>query len=303
MSFSVLILGSNSATPTLSRNPTSQVVSCGADNFLVDCAEGTQMQLMKYAVKRGKIHHIFISHLHGDHYFGLIGLLTSMHLQGREKALWVYGPPLLREIIDIQLRASNTKFHFPLHFVETRTDTLRLLFENEYLSIFSFPLSHSLPTTGFLFREKPGRRRIVKERIAGLNIPPAYFRRIIEGEDFMDEQGKIYRNDYLTAAPPPPGAYAYCSDTAYDERIIPVIEGVDLLYHEATFAAEMEETARERRHSTARDAALIAKKAAVKRLILGHFSSRYDDVSILEKEASAVFPDVSCVADGDVFDV
>ena len=301
MNFSVLILGSSAAIPTGERNPTSQLVKYHNQSFLIDCGEGTQMQIRKYAAKMGGIQHIFISHLHGDHYFGLIGLLSSFHLLGRDKALWIYGPAPLKEIIDVQLRASNTVLRFPLHFVETRTDTFHLLFEHERIRVFSFPLRHSLPVTGFLFREKPGKRKIIKERIEGLNIPPAYFRRIIEGEDFTDEQGKIYRNDYLTYPPPPPRSYAYCSDTAYDERIIPFIKGVDLLYHEATFGADMQEVARERLHSTTRDAASIAKKAEVKSLIIGHFSPRYEDVGDLMKEASEIFPYVQAVADGDVY--
>jgi ribonuclease Z len=303
MNFSVTILGSNSAIPTTSRNPSSQLINHNENYFLVDCAEGTQLQLRKHRIRMQKIKNVFISHLHGDHYFGLIGLISTFHLLGRKDKLTIYAPSKLKDIVDLQLSASDTILNYELSFVDTHTDTIRLLYENPKLQVFSFPLEHSLPTTGFLFKEKKGERKIRKERIKTIDIPSHFFRQILDGDDFVDADGKLYSNAYLSSPPPPPRTYAYCSDTRFSKKISGFVKNVDLLYHEATFMEELKDVASERGHSTAREAALIAQTAKVKRLLIGHFSSRYQNVKDIENEAREVFVNTIAVDDGDVYSI
>jgi ribonuclease Z len=327
MTFSVLVLGSNSAIPTLTRNPSAHLLNASERLFLIDCAEGTQLQLRRYHVHFQRIRHIFISHLHGDHFYGLIGLLTSFHLLGRKEELHLYGPLELWHILRIQLDASQTRLIYPVMFHELTGDgrtgdqkTSRgkqdpgsngrkqipgtnLLYEDDLLTIHSFPLLHSIPTWGFLFREKLQPRKIRKEILNRLTIPNEWMNRIKNGEDYVDEEGKNYANRELTLDPPKPRSYAYCTDTAYTETIVPVIRSVDLLYHEATFMNDMAEAAREKYHSTAAEAAAIAKSAGVKKLIIGHFSARYDDLGPLLEEARVVFPETELADDGRVFSV
>lgn len=303
MIFKVIILGSNSAIPTVKRNPTAQVLNHNERLFLIDCAEGTQLQLRRYRIRMQRINQIFISHLHGDHFFGLIGLISSMHLLGRKKELHIFGPSPLKEILDMQLEASQTELAYPLNFHEINPNESQGIYEDEKLVVSTIPLNHRIPTCGFLFKEKTGKRRLKKAIIKSLDIPVGEFLRIKEGADFTDASGKTYKNSEITDEPIPAKAYAYCSDTSYFEPIIPLIEGVDLLYHEATFMQDKAEAAAEKFHSTSTEAATIAKKAGVKKLLLGHYSNRYDTLTGLLEEARAVFPETDVAIDGKAFDV
>jgi ribonuclease Z len=301
--FNITILGSNSAIPTTERNPTSQLVNYNDHLFMVDCGEGTQVSLRRMHVHFQKINHIFISHLHGDHFFGLIGLISSMHLLGRTKKLTVYGPPELNDIIDLQLRVSLTELQYPLVFHPTQAEIPQQLFENEFLAISSFPVLHRIPTTGFLFREKPGERRIRKEVIEMLNIPVHEIGSIKRGADFRDSKGRLHLNSSLTSEPSPLRSYAFCADTAYYENIIPVVKGVDLLYHETTFMQDKAANAAEKFHSTTKEAATIALKAGVKKLLIGHYSARYDDLLPLLEEAKEVFPLTELAIEGSRYSI
>ena len=301
--FSVTILGSSSATPTSERNPTSQLVNHRDKLFMIDCGEGTQVTLRKMKVHFQRINHIFISHLHGDHFYGLIGLISSMHLLGRDHELHVYGPPELKEVIDLQLQVSQTTLIYPLIFHNTQSEKAETIFENNYLEIISFPLNHRIPTTGFLFREKLGLRKVNKEKALEIKIPAWAYERIRKGEDFTDDNGIIYQNSALTFDPPPPRSYAYCSDTAYYEPVIQSIGNADLLYHEATFMNDREANAIDKFHSTAAQAAKIASLAGAKKLIIGHFSARYDELTPLLNEAKAVFEESYLVEEGMTFSI
>ncbi len=303
MVFSVTILGSNSAIPTLKRNPTSQLLNHNERLFLIDCAEGTQIQLRRSHIRMQRINHIFISHLHGDHFFGLIGLISSMHLLGRTKELHLFAPPQLEDIIDIQLNASQTELNYPLIFHPINPDANETIYEDDKLIISTIPLNHRIPTCGFLFKEKKGKRRIRKQMVKDMNIPVDDIVKIKDGADFTNTEGTIYKNAEITEQPNAPRSYAYCSDTAYHEAIIPIITNVSLLYHEATFMQEKADVAAEKFHSTAIEAATIAKKANAEKLIIGHFSNRYENVSQLLEEAVTVFPNTDTARDGQTYDV
>jgi len=301
--FTLTILGSSSATPTSDRNPTAQLLSHGEKLLLIDCAEGTQVSLRRMHIHFQRIKHIFISHLHGDHFYGLIGLISSMHLLGRTKPLHVYGPPALKEILDIQLKASLTTLLYPLEFHCTQAEETEVLFEDEQMCVSSFPMMHRIPTTGFLFQEKPYERKLRKDVIELLKIPVHLIPKIKAGNDYTTPDGTIYPNHQITMEPPLPRSYAFCSDTAYYEDIIPVIEGASLLYHETTFMNNREANAADKFHSTTGQAATIALKANVKKLLIGHFSARYDDLQPLLDEARAVFPETELAVDGCIFEI
>jgi ribonuclease Z len=303
MIFTVTILGSNSAIPALRRNPTAQLVNHNERFFLLDCAEGTQLQLRKNKLKVQRINHIFISHLHGDHFFGLIGLISTMHLLGRNKDLHIYGPPQLEEILQLQLDASETELIYPMIFHPIQAEKREVIYEDEKLKVSTIPLKHRIPTCGFLFQEKQGKRKLKKEKIKKLNIAPEQFLQIKDGADFIDTGGTIIKNIELTNDPDPIRSYAYCSDTAYFEDIIPLIKGADLLYHETTFMDDRAQAATDKFHSTTIEAATIAKKAGVKKLIIGHFSNRYDNPEILQNEARTIFPNTETATDGKVFEI
>lgn len=303
MIFKVFILGSNSAIPTIKRNPTAQLINHNERFFLLDCAEGTQLQLRKYRLKMQRINHIFISHLHGDHFFGLIGLISSMHLLGRVKDLHIYGPAPLKDILDLQLEASQTELAYNMIFHATNGDVHEQIYEDEKLIISTIPLNHRIPTTGFLFREKQGKRRLKKRIIKTLDIPADEFIRIKEGADFIDQSGKVYKNDEMTDAPATPRSYAYCSDTSYYEPIIQYIQGVDLLYHEATFMQDKAQAAADKFHATTHEAATIAQKAEVKKLIIGHYSTRYDNLDALLEESKSIFPETEAAFDGEFYEI
>ncbi len=303
MVFNVTILGCNSAIPTIKRNPTSQIANHNERFFMIDCAEGTQLQLRKRRIKIQRINHILISHLHGDHFFGLIGLISTMHLLGRNKELHIYAPAPLEEILNIQLKASQTELVYPLIFHAIDPDKVDIIYEDDKLAITTIPLDHRIPTCGFLFKEKLGKRKLKKEKLSELNIPVTEFANLKNGADFIDNDGKVIKNEKLTDDPYPIRSYAFCSDTGYTESIIPIIKDVDLLYHEATFAQDKVEVAREKFHSTAVDAATIAKKAHAKKLIIGHFSTRYESSDPLEEEAKAVFKNTMAASDGKKIDI
>lgn len=257
MTFSFTVLGSSAAVAANDRNLSAHLLNANERFHLIDCGEGTQFQLRKYHFSIMRIRHIYISHLHGDHYFGLVGLLNTMHLLGRSEELNVHGPPQLREIIDIQLDAAQTRLKYPVHFNLLRPDGYQLVMEEEHVEVHSFPLKHSIPAWGFVFWEKNPPRKVTVAR-----------------------------------------SVAYCSDTVYDEQIIPWISNTGLLYHEATFAASLASAASEKMHSTAAQAASIALKAGVNKLVIGHFSARYEDVEPLVKEARAVFPETYAAEEG-----
>jgi ribonuclease Z len=301
--FSVTILGSSSATPTSERNPTAQLVSHGDKLFLVDCGEGTQVSLRRMHIHFQRIKHVFISHLHGDHFYGLIGLISSMHLLGRMKTLHIYGPPQLEEIIELQLQASLTTLLYPLEFHLTQAEKSEILFEDELISVSSFPMLHRIATTGFLFKEKPFERKMRKDMLEELRIPVHLIPRLKVGEDYVAKDGTVYSNQSITEEPPIPRSYAFCSDTAYSEDIIPVVSGADLLYHETTFMNNRITNATDKYHSTTGQAATIALKAGVKKLLIGHYSARYDDLKPLLDEAREVFPNTEAATDGSIFEV
>lgn len=303
MIFNVQILGSGSATPRLHRNPTSQYVNILERHILIDCAEGTQLQMQKFKVKPQRIQIILISHLHGDHYLGLIGLLSSMHLNGRKKAVQIYAPKALQEIVNSQLHHSKTTLGFDLIFHHLESSESELIFEDNSIEIFTIPLEHRIYCNGFLIREKSKPFRISKEAIAKHNVPVFMMHKLIKGEDWIKDDGTLIKNEMLTLPPAPLRAYAYCSDTRYTEKIIDIINGVDLLYHEATFLKGLEDRAKKTFHTTSEGAAKIAKLANCKQLLLGHFSARYNEVVNFKTEAQEIFENVFVVEDGDVYSI
>lgn len=298
MKFELTILGASSATPTSNRNPTAQVLNVLERFFLIDCGEGTQMQLRKYKIKFQRINHIFISHLHGDHYFGLMGLLSSMHLLGRQNELHLYAPAPLKEIIDIQLKYSETQLNYPLIFHSLNFDSKTLLFEDDLVKVSSFPLNHRIATCGFLFEEKPKAKSIIKEKIKEYQIGIADIHKIRAGYDYVTIDGKIIPNNELTHPSPHLRKYAYCSDTRYSEKLLEYITNVDVLYHEATFLHELIDRAEATYHSTAKEAGMAAAKANAKQLIIGHFSARYPDLIPLLQEAQSQFNNTLLAEEG-----
>ncbi|MBK6447377.1 MAG: ribonuclease Z [Bacteroidetes bacterium] len=303
MIFEVGILGSSSATPIYQRHPTAQVINFHERFFLIDCGEGTLIQMNRYKIKFHRINHIFISHLHGDHYLGLLGLISTMHLQGRVSTLHIHGPQDLKEIIDIQLKYSETTLRYPVEFHSIDPKNPSVLYDDEDVTISSIILSHRIPCTGFLFTEKPRQRKLKKDKLAQFNIPVTFYNELKAGKDYIDEEGKTVPNSALTIDPRKPRRYAFCSDTIFDERLISIVKGVDLLYHEATFLSDKADRAKETFHSTAAQAATIAKEAGVRRLIIGHFSARYKNLYPLLEEAKSVFPETTLAIEGDRFSI
>lgn len=296
--FELTILGSSSATPTATRNPTSQLLNIAERFFLIDCGEATQIQLRRFRCKFQKIDHIFISHLHGDHFLGLPGLLASMHLLGRKQKLTIYGPAALEEIIGLINSQSETQLNYPIAFVHTSDDGLHKLFEDNKVEVYSFPLKHRIPTTGFLFREKPLPRNIDKYKLEKYKVSLADIYKLKKGEDVTSEEGKLIRNEDLTLPPYPARSYAFCSDTIFHESLAELIKGVDLLYHESTFLEDKKDRAKATFHSTAKQAATMAALAGAKQLVLGHFSARYDQLEPFIEEAGPVFGQVMLATEG-----
>jgi ribonuclease Z len=293
LSIRVKILGSNSATPAHRRHHTSQLVNVEGKYYMIDCGEATQLQLKRYKLRAQRINNIFISHLHGDHYLGLMGLLSSMHLMGRNKPLNLYGPRGLSEIITLQLKYSDTAFNYDVAFHEVDTQKFQLIHEDELISVHSIPLDHRIPCCGFLFEEKPKNRRLIRETIPE-DLSVRNIIRLKKGEDIFDEEGKLlFKNEDMTLPPRQSFKYAYCSDTKYNESIIPIIEGSDMLYHESTFLEEHRDRAHNTFHSTAKEAATIAEKAKVGKLLLGHFSARVQRARTYSRRGKACVPRIS----------
>lgn len=294
--FGVTILGNNSAIPAYDRHPTAQVVTLNEQVFLIDCGEGTQMQVARYKVKRSKINHILISHLHGDHYFGLIGMITSMGLLGRENDLHLYAPAPLEEIIGLQLKAADTVLPYRLHFHALTKEGL--VVDNKKFSIECFATQHRIECWGFIIREKKQPRKISKDNVLAYEIPAAYYERLKNGDDYETKDGNIISNELLTVPNAPAKSYAYSADTLYDERIAEKVKDVSLLYHETTYLKDLHERAASRFHSTTVQAAAIAAKANVKRLLIGHFSSKYDVLDLFLEEAKGVFENTELAMEG-----
>ena len=297
-SFELLILGSSSAAPTTKRNPSAQLLNVAERFFLMDCGEATQIQLRKYKTKFQKIDHIFISHLHGDHFLGLPGFLASMHLLGRKQELNVYGPKELKDVIDMLNNVSETRMNYEIKWHFTKNDKLNLLFEDEKVEVYSFPMKHRIFCTGFLVKEKPLLRKIDKYELEKHKLSVADINKLRKGEDVINADGKKVKNKDVTIDPDPPRSFAYCSDTIYDEELVKYINGVDLLYHESTFLNDKAKRAGDTFHSTAEQAAKIAKTAKVKQLLIGHFSARYGDLEPFIKEAAPYFKNVVLAIEG-----
>ncbi|MEM1324295.1 MAG: ribonuclease Z [Bacteroidota bacterium] len=290
MHFELTILGCNSAVPAHNRFPSAQVLQVQEHAYLIDCGEGTQMRMLQYNIRKSKINAIFISHLHGDHVYGLIGLLNSYNLASRKAPLKVFAPPGLEEIINVHLKYSAHPFTYPVDFVTTDVERAQQVYEDEGITVETIPLQHRVPTNGYLFREKQRPPNIRPEQLKVYDIHYSKIPAIKAGEDLLLDDGRRIPNHELIFLAPPPRSFAYCSDTLYTESIIDQIKGVSLLYHESTFMHEVLELAKQTMHSTAHQAATIAHKAQVGQLILGHYSSRYQDLSPLLAEARAVFP-------------
>lgn len=296
--FELLVLGCSSASPTSERNASGQLLNIAERFFLIDCGEATQIQLRRYKAKFQSIGHLFISHLHGDHFFGVPGLISSMHLLGRQKPLHIYAPAPLKEMLDLLMGMSDTRLRFELVWHFTGETGLQLLMEDEKVQVFSFPLSHRIPCHGFLFREKPLPRKIDKYKLARLKISVADILKLKAGMDVLNEEGVLIRNADATLDPPASRSFAYCSDTRFDVRVANYVQGVDLLYHESTFLDDQEQRAKATFHSTAAQAAEIARIAGAKHLLIGHYSARYRELQGFEQEAGRIFPGVQLANDG-----
>lgn len=296
------ILGCHSATPRTNTNPTSQVLEIKNNMFLIDCGEGTQVELRRNKVKFSRIKHIFISHLHGDHYFGLVGLVNTFSLLTRETELHIYAPKGLKEVITLQMKLSDSWTNYPLIFHELSAKTSELIFEDDKVEVHTIPLKHRIYTNGFLFKEKKNERKIDINLVKEANINVAYFRKLKQGFDVVNEDGVLISNEKVTKDPIPAKSYAFCSDTVYNEAIIPIIKNSTVLYHESTFLEKNEDLCKPTKHSTAKQAATIAKKANVETLILGHYSTRYNGYNEFKSEAQTVFENVLLSKDGGSFE-
>ena len=318
--FSITILGSSGAIPAYGRTSTSQLVEIDNECFLIDCAEGTQHQIVKFNLqdKVKNINHIFISHLHGDHYYGLIGLISTVNMLGRTNDLYLYAPRELAEVILAQTKASYMNLGFKIIFKETFAENIvynsnskneksksQLLFENEKITVTTIPLNHRIPCTGFLFKEKTKKHRINKEKITkDAPLPIDAIKTLLQGYNVLDKNGiMLYSVEKYTLPPKKSDSYAFCSDTCYDERIVDIIKNVDLLYHESTFLEEDTERAKATYHSTAKQAANIAKLANVRNLLLGHFSARYKELDAFLDEAKTIFPSVQLSIEGETYSI
>ncbi|MFM1792301.1 MAG: hypothetical protein RLZZ252_655 [Bacteroidota bacterium] len=301
--FEVTVLGTSSATPTKYRHPSSQFVRLEGNYMLLDCGEGTQRQLARYGLKMQRISHVFITHLHGDHYFGLPGLITSMALFGRIEPLVIVGPPLLEGMIRMLLVDSDAHLPFDLQFVETQSDRIETVIETESFEVQSVPLQHRIPCTGFLVREVGPQRKLNLDACFKYSIPVERYDDIKWGSDYVTASGEVVSNELLTLSGYKNRVYAYITDTIYDESLIPILKDVDRLYHEATFAHDRIARAKETFHSTAIQAAEIAKQSGAKQLLLGHFSARYQDAAPLIEEARTVFPYAEEAIEGQTYSI
>lgn len=295
------ILGCYSATPRIETHPTAQILEVGKHLFLIDCGEGTQVQLRKYKVKFNRIKHIFISHLHGDHVFGLVGLISTFRLLTRKTELHIYGPKGIKEMITLQLKLSNSWTDYPLYFHELTKTKSVLIFEDSSIEVYTIPLDHRVYTNGFLFKEKEGERKLDADAATEANIDIAYFRKLKQGYDVENKDGILIDNKSVTLPPNSAKSYAFCSDTAYNESIISIIKGITVLYHESTFLEQHEALASPTKHSTAKQAAKIASLAKVGKLILGHYSTRYNSLTDFKDEAQSIFKNVELAEEGKTF--
>ncbi|MCK4879172.1 MAG: ribonuclease Z [Bacteroidales bacterium] len=301
MSFELTILGSSAALPTSKRFPTAHLLKAGERFFLIDCGEGTQIRLRQYGINPSRIHHILISHLHGDHVFGLFGLLSSLGMMGRKVPLHLYGPHSLEEFMN-----SYSRFFGPLPFdleFKSHAENSDFIFESDKLTIKAIPLKHRIPAFGYLFREKKKPLNIRKEQIEAFGLGMADIVKVKRGEDFVTDSGTVIPNSQLTLPPFHQRSYAYLSDTLFDPQLAEIVKGVDLLFHEATFSDRDKKLAAQTQHSTAAEAATLAKMAGVKKLLIGHFSSRYKEPLLLENEAKEVFENTTGVNDGDIYSI
>lgn len=301
--FKVQILGCGSALPTTMHNPSSQLVDVNGKLFMIDCGEGTQLQMRKLGARMGKLHSIFISHLHGDHVFGLPGLISSLGLLGRTAELTIYAHQEIEQFLNPILNFFCKNLSYKVNLILLRRKGFNLIYENKSICIYSFPLKHRIATSGFLFKEKEKQKHIKREMIDFYNIPIREINDIKSGADFTTQEGEIIPNERLTTPADPQRTYAYCSDTVYDESVVSYIKGVDVLYHEATFAESELARATKTGHSTARQAAEIAKLAEVKKLVIGHFSSRYTNLNPLLEQAQAVFPNTELAKEGKIIEL
>ena len=304
MSLKLTILGCHSATPRVNAHPTAQFLEIKNHNFLIDCGEGTQVQLRKYKIKFTKIKHIFISHLHGDHIYGLVGLISTFRLLNREGELNIYAPKGLKEIITLQLKLSKSWTQFPLIFHELTSKKSELIYEDSKVEVHTIPLDHRIYTNGFLFKEKLGERKLDMNAInKEPEIEICDYQNLKIGRDFTLNNGKVLKNETLTLEAPIPLSYAFCSDTGYYPEIVPIIKEVSCLYHETTFLNDKEELAKTTKHSTAQQAAEIAKQAEAKQLIIGHYSGRYKNIQLFKTEAEAIYKNTLLAEVGKVFEI
>lgn len=301
--FELTILGSSSATPTAKRNPTAQLLNVAERFFLIDCGEATQIQLRRFKIRFQRINHIFISHLHGDHYLGLMGLLSSLHLLGRKTPIHVYAPEGLQRIIDLQLEISGTVLSYEIHWTQLDPENTGIIFEDKILTVETIRLNHRIPCVGFIFREKERPFSIDKEQAAFYRVPLSQMMSVKNGNDAVLEDGTIVPNHRITRGRQKPRSYAFCSDTRFDDRVIAAVKDVDLLYHEATFMHELLERAKQTFHTTALEAGRVARLAKVGKLIIGHFSVRYMDLNPLLNEARTEFPETYLGEEGHVFHI
>lgn len=292
----VTILGNNSASPAHGRHPTAQVVHTGDHTFLVDCGEGTLFQMNKYKIKQSRINHIFISHLHGDHYFGLIGLINTYGLNHRENDLHIYSPGYLQQINDLQMKAANAQLPYTVHYHVLNDDTV--IFQDDKVSVSAFRVHHQIPCYGFVFRELKNKRKLNFPAVEKYNVPRAFYERLHQGEDFTAPDGRLIPNSVLTFPRPEGKSYAFCADTLYMEEICSKIRNVDMVYHESTYLQQQLDRAEKRFHSTTIQAATIAKLADAKRLLLGHYSSMYADIEIFGDEARTIFKNAEASREG-----
>jgi ribonuclease Z len=304
MSLNLTILGCHSATPRVNAYPTSQYLEINNRHFLIDCGEGTQRQMRKYKVGFSKIDHIFISHLHGDHFYGLVGLLSTYGILSREKELHVYGPKGIKEVTFLQLKISQSHAKYKIVFHELSSSESELIFEDDKVSVRTIPLNHRVYTNGYLFKEKEKPKKLHMGNISNYEeIGRADYLNIKAGKDITLSTGEIIPNDELTLPPKKALSFAFCSDTMYKPDIIPIIKDVDLLYHEATFLADKEDLAKKTKHATSKQAAQIAKDANAKQLVVGHYSGRYKDISSFQKEAQEIFNNTELAVPGKIFKI
>jgi ribonuclease Z len=298
----VTILGNNSALPAYGRNPTAQVVTLYGEDILIDCGEGTQIKMQQYGIRWRHLNHIFISHLHGDHYFGIFGLLNSMSLLGRTAALHLYAPAPLKALIQATLDVSANELAYPFFFHPLPEGAAQLI-DHKLFTVHCFPVEHRIPTHGFLITRKTRGRKLLPDKAAAAGIPSYFYDRLKQGEDYTDKEGRVIQNELVTEEGPKPKRYAFCADTVYTDSFLEHIQDADLIYHESTYLSDNEERARLRFHSTAAQAAMIAHKAGAKQLLLGHYSSKYRDLTLFREEAAAIFPNVLASEEGAAYEL